>query len=150
MKRFAFRLESLMKLRAAAEDAAKRVFGAARKAAEQQAGEVKRFELSETLAKSEMRSAQGTGEVRVADLMAHQRYLVVLGRRVAAERTKLAERESEATKARESLIVASRDLKTMERLRERRLGEWTVDMLKEEQRELDEASSAARMAGGLR
>ncbi|MCE9581653.1 MAG: flagellar export protein FliJ [Planctomycetes bacterium] len=150
MKRFEFRLESLVNLRRATEEAAKRAFGVARTAEERQATEVKRFEDAERRAVAELRGAQATGEVRVAELLAHQRHLGALARRVAAEKVRLGELKGEVTKTRAALVAAARDRKALDRLRERRLAEWTVEMLKDEQRALDEASSAARMAGGWR
>jgi flagellar FliJ protein len=150
MKRFEFRLETLLNLRRATEEAAKRAFGVARMAAGKQAAEVKRFESSERLAVDELRASQASGEVRVADLLAHQRHLAALARRVAAEKARLAELQGEVEKKRAALIASAKDRKALDRLRERRVSEWTVEMLKDEQRALDEASSAARMAGGWR
>ena len=150
MKRFAFRLESLLNLRRSAEESAKRAFGIARQAAEVQAAEVRRFEEAAQRAKSELRAAQGARELRIADLLAHQRHVAALERRAGTEKKHLGELEAASETARLSLAAAMRDRKALDRLRERRASEWTVDMLKDEQQAIDEASAASRAAGGLR
>jgi len=150
MKRFEFRLESLLNLRRSTEEAAKRAFGIARQAAELQAAEVKRFADAESRAKSDLRGAQGARELRVVDLLAHQRHVAALSRRTGAEKQRLGELEAASEKARESLAASMRDRKALDRLRERRAAEWTVEMLKDEQRTIDETSAASRASGGLR
>ncbi|MEK7468284.1 MAG: flagellar export protein FliJ [Planctomycetota bacterium] len=150
MKRFEFRLESLLNLRRAAEEGAKRAFGIARQAADVQAGEVARFEEAESRAVTELRSAQGARELRVTDLLAHQRHIAALERRAGIERQRLAELRAASEKARALLSASMKERKALDRLRERRASEWTVEMLKDEQRSIDEASAASRASGGIR
>lgn len=141
MKRFEFRLESLLGLRRHAEESAKRAFGAARSAADRQAEDVKRFEAAEAEAKTGLRGASGATELRIADVLAHQRFVAAQARRAASERKRLADLDAAAAKAREAFVAASRDRKALDRLRERRESEWSAEALKDEQKALDEAAS---------
>ncbi|MCC6741852.1 MAG: flagellar export protein FliJ [Planctomycetia bacterium] len=150
MKRFEFRLESLLNLRRAAEESAKRAFGEVRTAADRQRDEAERAAEAEARAKDEMRSAQSGLELCVADLLAHQRHVAALGKRAGTERSRLGDLEAALEKARGALAAAMKDRKVLDRLRERRAAEWQAEMLKDEQRAADEASSAARQAGGAR
>lgn len=150
MKRFEFRLDSLLNLRRMAEDGAKRAFGEARTAAEKQREAVVRAAAEETKALGELRAAQTGRELRVADLLAHQRHVAAIARRVVAEKGRLGEMETAAGKAREALAAAMKERKVLDRLRERRAAEWQVEVLKDEQRAIDEASAASRAAGGVR
>jgi flagellar protein FliJ len=150
MKRFTFRLESLLNLRRSAEESAKRAFGLARQAVDRQLAEVRLCEEAETTAKSELRAAQQARELRVADLLAHQRHLAALGKRAGVEKQRLGELQAAAEKARAALASSMKDRKALDRLRERRAAEWTVEVLKDEQLAIDEASASSRAAGGLR
>lgn len=150
MKRFEFRLDSLLNLRRMAEDGAKRAFGEARMAAERQREQAGRTAADEAMAMRELREAQTGRDLRVADLLAHQRHVVAIARRLAAEKARLGECEAAAAKAREALAAAMKDRKVLDRLRERRAAEWQVEVLKDEQRAIDEASAASRAAGGSR
>lgn len=138
MKRFSFRLESLLNLRRAAEDQARRAWADARRAAAVQQAAVVELQTQERLARLEQAESQKRPELSVAELLGHQRHQVALAKRVQSARTRLAELELAATQARDALVVASRALKILEKLREKKLSEWKVEFLKQEQSALEE------------
>lgn len=146
MRRFEFRLDPVLNLRRAAEDAAKRAYADARRAAALQAAALADLQAAERRAKDDLRDAQRARELRVDNLMAHQRFTFSLARSIAAARRKLAELETAANAARDALVAAARDRKALEKLRERRHQEWTADSLREEQKILDEIGQSVRSA----
>jgi flagellar FliJ protein len=84
------------------------------------------------------------GSLDLADLQAGELYR----RRLAAEtrlaRETLKRREQERSAAQEAYMVASRDRKVLERLRERREKEYYREARREEFKEMDDISQAAR------
>lgn len=146
MKRFAFRLESLLNLRRAAEDQARRAWADARRAAAVQQAAVVELQTQERLARLEQAEAQKRPELSVAEMLGHQRYQVALARRAQSARARLAELELAATKARDALVEASRATKTLEKLREKKHAEWTREFLKQEQMAIEEVRGSSPLS----
>ena len=145
MKRFAFRLEAVLELRRAAEDAAKLAFANARRAADAQAAVHAGLQAAERRAKDDLAGTQRAGVIRVADLLIHHSFIASIARRTAAAKQRLSELEGETLKARDAVVAASRDRKALDKLREHRHAGWVKDGLREEQKALDE--NAAVVSG---
>ena len=135
--RFRFRLESLLKLRKALEEDARRFLAKtiqARNAVEAQLLHLQQ-EHQDTVA------SRRTGRGEVVDLerwRATERFLVVLEHRILQAQTELAEAEQRVIEARKILTKAHQAHVMLLRLKERRQEQHAHEALLEEFREIDE------------
>lgn len=140
MKRFRFRLESVLSLRAVAETAERERFGVAQRAldaalAERRAAAARRDALAAALAEA------ASGTFRPAE---HAQGLLALdlARRAELDAARLAEQASAARdRARETWLAARRRLQVIERLETRARQAHRDDTDKAEQTLLDELAS---------
>lgn len=147
MRRFAFRLEKVLELRAYRErewelklaDVTGRLLGVEREI-EQWAGR-------------RVAAAQRTveaGPVDMDDMRNRAAYVALVDGRVGALHSRLASLEVERERIRERYLEASRRRKALSRLKERRSDEYYEDSLRDEYRMLDEiagTSTARRLSG---
>jgi flagellar protein FliJ len=144
MTNFRFRLETLLKLRRAALDQQRA------KLAEIYRAEAALKEQQEALdrqtaeAQAARRAAGGEGSLDVDAVLQSQRFQWSL----QAQRTVLAEHERRLAEARDaqrqSVIAADRDVKVLEKLRERRLAEHRRDECLQDVKLMDEAAARVR------
>ncbi len=146
---FRFRLERLLDLRRAKEGAAQRALAEARRAVEEEARR-----LAELLAEEEQ-GRRAARELRqgVLDLGALRRqdgYHDAIERRIRTSRERLRELGTIEQEKRQALTEAMKAVKVLERVRERRLAEWTRAEEREERKFLDEVAlgSEARAREG--
>jgi len=146
MSKFIFRLELTLKLRVTERDA-------------------RRIELADALARANHVQRQidtideelqammyarplGAGLVDIGRLLATERYCAALREnRVACERQRLQVTE-EVARRREALMSADRDVRTLEKLRERQLASYQAQAQRREQRELDEIGARISVPEG--
>lgn len=146
MKRFKFELERVLELRAYREQEAKIELG--RAVAVLSALEQRLRDLAAERVKAA--GERFSPENRTADLVVFERYI----RRLDDTREKLlaeaARAELRVAEAREAFLEASREKKTLEKLRDRRLGEYRREFFAEEIKVLDDVSGgmAARESAG--
>lgn len=148
MKRFSFRLEKLLRLRSQQTEQAKRALAAAMAAEEQSRQQMQQLHTQLNARLVEIRQKERAGLVAFdfATLRTHVRFLQ--GRfDQALEHLKAAE-EFTAQKRLE-LIEARRRERALERLRERKLEVYTQELLKEEQKELDEFGDRQGLNDGV-
>jgi flagellar export protein FliJ len=139
VKRFRFPLESVLGWRRAQLDAEEnrlRGLAAARLRLE---GEMAGIEHERAEAERNVRAAQA---VPAAELWALSAWRQAARSRLAALALRLRECDAEAARQRERVAAADRRCRLLERLRERRLGEWEYG----EARELETAASDAYLA----
>lgn len=149
MKRFRFRLESVLALRALAERAARERFGAARRRAAEaldslQAAVRERIALAEGLAAA--RGASFRPSEQAAGLVA----LAQAGRAEQEAGRRHAEALAAAERVREEWLAARRRLQVVERLQERARRAHREAAEKSEQALLDELASLAAARTSLR
>lgn len=136
-KRFQFRLDPLLHLRASLEKEAERALGRALQA-EREAEEhleMLRRQREETV------DAKRTESGRFVDLekwRAIERYLVALERLMARAQSALEEARAASEACRESLRKARRDRLSLERLKERRRDQHNQEQLRIEANQMDE------------
>lgn len=148
MKRFAFRLEKLLRLRSQQTDQAKRAFGVA--LAQEAEAERALLEARETLA---ARLAQ-VGQRERAGLSAFEfgnlrSYVKFLDRQVEEAAGRLATAREQTAVRRAQLLEARRRERALEKLKERRQEAYTLEALREEQKELDEFGDRQGLNAGL-
>jgi flagellar FliJ protein len=146
VKRFAFELEKLLELRTRREREAEIALGRAAAAVNALEGQLRDL-ARERQAGAAGRFAPGN---RAADILVYERYL----RRLDQTREKLlaeaARAELALGEARELFIEASREKKVLEKLRERRLGEYRRQARREEAQILDDVAGGAAARQNLR
>ena len=148
-KGFRFRLERLLDLRRAKEGVAQRALADARRAVEEE-----ERRLAELLAEAEegRRTSRGQrkGLLDLDVLRLQERYRNTIEERIGTSRERLLALGKAEQEARASLTEAMKAVKVLERVREKRLAEWTRAEDREERKFLDEVAlgSEARAREG--
>ncbi len=135
--RFRFRLASLLRVRVALEEEAKRRLALAVLARDRAAARV--AELRET--QRQAVESRRTGLNEAVDLdrwRATERFLLVIERRIAQAQQAVREAEARVAEARQALVKAHQDQLVLQRLKERRQEQHALEVLREETREMDE------------
>lgn len=144
MTQFRFRLESLLRLRRAERDRRREEVANAYRADQvlQQRQEAVEQELAETQRQTEQRSAPGT--IHVDGLLNTHRYELVL----TAQRQQIQHQRqviaTELERRRQALVEADRDLRILEKLREKHAGDFEYTQQKADMRQFDEMALRRR------
>jgi len=146
MRRFAFRLENVLRLRGQMEEQARVELAQAmaeRRRREQSVLEV--YAALETQIRN-LRDHQRPGrEIDMDYVLAERRHLYYLRREIARRLQAFKEAEAETTKTRETLVEARRSRRSLELLRERHHAQWLAEGDREERMEFDEMATIAFM-----
>jgi flagellar export protein FliJ len=130
---FRFRAAAALDLRLTLEERAKRTLGDARAALERA-----ECALSETRAALEATLAEGAAAVHDPGLSLWYRNWIIRQRQeLARRRAMVADRRAAADAAAARLQAAHRDVRVLERLRDRLQSEWALGERRKEQKELD-------------
>ncbi len=148
MTRFEFRLQTLLRLRAAARDECRQQLAKAYRADQILADHCEQLqtELQET--KRCARQSVAPGRVDVEQLLNTNRYELILAaqvQQVEQQRTLVA---SEIERRRQTLVEADRQLRILEKLRERQWAEFQECEHQREMRQLDETALQNRRVRG--
>lgn len=137
MKRFQFSLEKVLKLRAQQQEQAKRALGQAmaQEAAAHGALAAARRASEERATEAGTRERAGLSVFEFATL---RHYVAFLQGEVRRHEGLVAAAEAETKRRRLALLEARRKEKALERLKERRFEQYQQEMLRGEQKELDE------------
>ena len=142
MKKFSFRLESVLRVRKIEEDLAK-----AELIAKNSAVDSARRELEERKAAYETTSTQNTKSaiVTVSDVMAARNRAELSGQRLIAAEAALHEARNAAQVARVGYADAAAKTKAIGKLRETAFEEFQALALRDEQNELDDLASTRKL-----
>jgi len=136
---FRFNLQRVLDIRGDAEKAAGRVFDDANAACNNLRA-LLQDELASYFAEREIFN-DAARETRLCELPALERALEARKRRLLEVMTALKEAESDLRLAEQALILARRDLKAVENLRERREDDWRRKESVKERKQLDEMAT---------
>jgi flagellar FliJ protein len=138
MKKFQFRLQKLLDIREARENEIKNEL--MKVLALQNKERVFQDELSNKiqLYESGYRDMQKRGAFKPEDALAVMRFADISRRAINEAERRIEKLEPEAQKIRERLIVASRDKKIVEKLKERKFEEYNYELNKEIAKENDD------------
>ncbi len=148
MKKFAFRLESVLQLKIRFEELCQQKLGAAEQLREQAQNELRhcQSQIAETLRyyRQQLRNRFDPGLSET-----YHSYLNWLNRERDHAAVRLAQREAEVAAARERLLEASRERRIVEKLKERAYRNYRAQELRAEINFLDELGTGRfiRMAG---
>jgi flagellar FliJ protein len=137
-KTFQFRLEKLLDLRRTKEDVAQRELAAARQAVEIRNRVILDLMDREEQAKADLRDVQQAGALHVDRLRLATEFLGALERQLRREYETLQELVKTEIAARERLSQAKKDVRVLEKQREKELGRHRQGVDREERRFLDE------------
>ena len=150
MKKFNFRFTTLLKLREADRDQKRSELADAQRALEMIDGRIRELETEMGAARQATQSAVSVGDVEVDALLDNQRYeLLLIAEKKSAE-TQRAEVSEETERRRAAVVDADRQVKTLEKLREKQQQRHRVTQGNYNAKQLDEAavrSHVMRAAG---
>ena len=141
MNRFRFRLESVLKVREAKEDAKKREFGVKMGHFRREEGRMNELE-SQSEHHDKSRVEKGVGKLAVRGLIHDFFYARHLEKKQDDQRALVKKARKDMEKKRGELVEASKEKKVLERLKEKKHEEWSKEALKEEQALIDEIGRA--------
>ncbi len=138
MKKFTFRLETLLRLRRQAEDECREALAAAVEAVRQAHETVRQLEAEREALERAWAEAERTSGTSVETLRDFEAYRAVLQRRLNAAHAKLAQTCEHEALCRTRLQDASKKRRILEKLRERHARRHADALFMEEQGQLDE------------
>jgi flagellar FliJ protein len=138
-----FRLGTMLKLREQARDERRRDLAQAYEAERILRERVE--ELQQEIAATHARTRQlaGEGSVNVEGLLNTRRYQLLMKSQVAATEQQITQVLEEVERRRQALIESDRDVKVLEKLRERQQQQQEIAEAKREAKQLDEAGLRA-------
>ncbi|HYF78518.1 MAG TPA: flagellar export protein FliJ [Symbiobacteriaceae bacterium] len=140
MKRFRFSLERVLRLRGQETEQAKRELGRAL-AAEAQARAAVAEARSELVRRTDEAGQRERSGLTAYEFASLRTYVTFLQRQLEATELRLTEAVDETQRRRLALLGARRKERALEKLRERRLEQYQLESLQQEQKELDEYGS---------
>ena len=149
MKRFAFRLETVLKVRRAKLQAVEREFAGIRHRLLAKEGEIASLEREQEEIREQLRDIRLNEKTRLAvnSLRAYLQGLWIGRQNAQQDLTAIGE---ELHIKRSELVEGRRQVKALERLREHRIAEWQRAADREEQKVLDDLRAVPRSSEILR
>ncbi len=138
-----FRLATLLRLRETNRDERLAALAEARRADEDLAGRLERLEIEQSRLQEESRKAAGPGAVDVDQLVEAHHYAVLLQTRQEELRRERQTMAVEIDRRRQALLAADRDVRVLEKLRERRSQQHRREEERQAAKQLDEAALQA-------
>ena len=147
MKRFVFRLESVLKLRRLQRDLSQKRLSEAMQLDEQLLAPRKQVEASRALQLEQMRSMGGAGEMDV-DAASTRRYFAtqLIGDVAQIEQQRYV-LSKHIAKCRSEVVLADQAVRALEKLEEKQRAEFTFEQECRTQRELEETWQATQTGG---
>ena len=143
MKKFKFRLESLLKVKEHLERERQKEHAEARERVARQRDRLSGLDAQRQTTVRQQRERL-TGDISVADLLVCSRYLVKLKSSTMEGTEILRGLEAEADQSRDRLIDASRQKKIYDKLRERQREKYLEELKRLENKEIDEIATNSR------
>jgi flagellar FliJ protein len=138
MNMFRFRLETLLRLRLAERDQRRTELAKALRAEELLRGEERTLEGRQIEAAARSRQLKSPGAANVDALLETHRYEVVLTAQRRQLKQQIAQVEAETERRRQAVVEADRQLRVLEKLRERQAAAWKKENERQEVKQFDE------------
>lgn len=134
MTKFKFSLEKVLDFRWGIEKEAKRVYG-----------ELQRQKVEQEQALLEIQNEKNelmeVPEYTINRMQIRQWYLVELDRQMSVAQQSILELQQQIDQALENYVAAQKDRKVLEKLREKQLEEFQIELSREEQKQLDDMAN---------
>lgn len=137
---FRFRLQPILTLREQARDERRRELAQAYEAERILRERIGQMQAEIAATQERTRQSAGPGQVNVEDLVNSRRYELIVKSQAAAVETQLATVLEEIERRRQALQESDRDVKILEKLRERQSQQYAEVELRREAKSLDEAA----------
>lgn len=141
MPTFRFNLQAVLEQRERIEDERQRALGELLAKMAEHEREIQALDQTVKSAAQDLRDNRLVGKVDVAFIAGHRRFVLSVERKASAIIQKMALLQREIDQARQLLIAAARDVKVIEKLRERKLAAWKAKLATAEQNEIDEVGA---------
>jgi flagellar protein FliJ len=135
-----FRLTTLLRLRETLRDQRRVELAESRRADDELRSRLVRLSSQQRRIESQRRAAAGPGELSIEDLLAADRYAAALRAEEVEVREQRQTLAAEIERRRSALLEADRDMKVLEKLRERHQEQQRLDTEQQESKRLDEAA----------
>jgi flagellar FliJ protein len=143
MSQFRFQLATLLRLREATRDKCRVELAEARRADDELRVQLEQLNAEQKRLEAECRHAIGPGAVDVDAIVEVQRYAAALREREEKLRQERQAMAAEIDCRRRALLAADRDVKVLEKLRERRQAQHRLEEERQSAKQLDEAALQA-------
>jgi len=144
---FRFRLETVRRLREQARDAQRRVVADAARVVKSAEDRIEQSSRELRTVSAESRDARRMGRLDAVLLRRHQHYRGWLQRKIVQFQEELSAKRAELDRQRAKLAETQKDLKVIEKLRERQLQRHLTEVDREERLDHDEAAQQQYMRG---
>jgi len=139
MKRFNFRLKKVLKHKEIVEDLEKERLGKAKSELQRERERLQRMEDQRRRTREELKERR-TSRISLPEALIYEAYLERVDEEVSQQATKAAQLSQKVQRTRDDLLQASQEKRIVEKLRERKEAEYTIELRKFEQGISDEAS----------
>ncbi|WP_024831376.1 flagellar export protein FliJ [Ruminiclostridium josui] len=140
MQKFEFRLESVRNLKIQMEDNAKNNLALASRELEKQKGFLNSLKMTRESSINELNSKVEEG-VSISQIKEYNNYLNFLKQRITQQKENVNIAQNQVDIKRESLVKAVQERKILDKLREKKYGEFLKEQAKAEQLIIDELNS---------
>ncbi len=149
MKKFEFRLETVLRMKRQIEDEKKRVVGELMAQINKQQQEA--LDINQTIIQqgNVLKAKFQKGEVDTGWIAYYQSFVTDMRREIARKIESVTEIQKKLVLARQELANAAKETKTLEKLKERQLKEYTHHIETMEKKELDEIGTQMFMRNSL-
>jgi flagellar protein FliJ len=137
---YQFRLATMLKLREQARDERRRELAQAYEAERILRERVAELQSEISTTQQRTRQLAGVGTISVEGLLNTRRYELLMKSQVSQTEGQIAHVLDEIERRRQSLLEADRDVKVLEKLRERQLEQYAELQQKRENKQLDDAA----------
>ena len=138
MAQFKFSLQTVLRQRELIEQDRQRALAAVQRVYNELETDLRRMDEAARAATQDLRDNHLIGSISVDYLAAHRRFSLAMQRKALAHAGRMSEVKKKVDAARAALIEAAKDRKAMEKLRDRRLEDWTEDQNRREAAANDE------------
>lgn len=139
MRKFVFALEALLGVRARAEEQRRQTMLARQREVNAARAELKRLDAEYRAHADVLRGRHRS--LDAGDLRLHYAHVEYLDRQITAQMRAVADRAAAFERARTELLVASKERKVVEKLKERRRDAHVAEELRVEQKDMDDGNA---------
>ena len=140
MAQFKFNLQTVLRQRELIEQERQRALANVQRVYNDMEAELRRMDEAARATTQDLRDNHLVGPISVEYLAAHRRFSLAMQRKAMAHAARMSDVRKQVDVARAALIEAAMDRKAMEKLRERRLEDWTDDQNRREATANDEVA----------
>ena len=141
---FRFRLETLLRLRLAERDQRRAELAKALRAEALLRDELRALETRQIEAAERSRRLKSPGTANVDSLLENHRYEVVLVAQRRQLQQQIVQVEAETERRRQAVVEADRQVRVLEKLRERQTAAWKKETERQEVKQFDELAMVGR------